>query len=326
MCCDLSIVIPAYQAEKYLAHCLDSILGKLSCQAEVIVVDDASTDNTTPLASHYAAEYTRSVKLIRHEHNQGVAASRNTGIAAATGRLLTFLDADDILDAQDLNKLILLQQRSDADLTCSNMRKIKNAGNRHAPYAKKHGIFTVNPQQDFSSLIPHLPLLDSSCAKLFKTKVLHDRNLLFLSTQKYGEDTLFTNAYAIAAHTIVIDYDCFCYHYVQHELSCMHTIDSNSRLLQLNSLLVALANLSPNKTITEQLILRKACETLWAIRKFSRSKPETKARLRDLWSSTAFLSGLFGCIANYGKRKHRFLWKLLTANQNGSDAFWLRFW
>ena len=88
----ISVVIPAYNAEKTLARALDSVLAQTRPSDEIIVVDDASTDRTVRLAKSYAE---RGVSLLHARERRGAAAARNMGIAGARGQWIAFLDADD---------------------------------------------------------------------------------------------------------------------------------------------------------------------------------------------------------------------------------------
>lgn len=95
----ISVVIPAYNAATVIEEALDSVLAQTLAPHEVIVVDDGSTDNTIPVVEKYAS----SVKLLR-QSNGGAAAARNTGIQAATGEWVAFLDADDTWAPEKLEK------------------------------------------------------------------------------------------------------------------------------------------------------------------------------------------------------------------------------
>ena len=324
--CELSIIIPAYQAEKYLARCLESLLGRLDCATEVIVVDDASGDGTQELAGSLAQSHPGELKLLVHSSNQGVAASRNTGLAAATGRLVMFVDADDWIDSRECMQLIELQRRTEADLTCGNACISSPGRDDVRRHPRRHGVVSLALGEDFPAVIPHLPVLDTCWGKLFKARLLRERNLQFNPSLKYGEDTLFTNSFALAAETLAINYDCCFYHYFQNEASCMRTIDARTRLQQLDTLLCELSARAADCSIADQVLLRKAGEAIWSMRKYARTVQERRELLRQFWASAALARGLYGCIARRGKLKHRLLWKLLAASPNRWDSFWLRWW
>jgi glycosyltransferase involved in cell wall biosynthesis len=86
----VSVIIPAYNSAATLAAAIDSVLAQRGCPAEIVVVDDGSTDSTPELLKTFS----QSVKVVR-QRNAGAAAARNSGVAAATGEYLAFLDADD---------------------------------------------------------------------------------------------------------------------------------------------------------------------------------------------------------------------------------------
>jgi glycosyltransferase involved in cell wall biosynthesis len=92
----LSIVIPAYNTEPYLAECLDSVIAQGGDNFEIVIVDDCSTDNSGVLADEYAAKYEH-VQVLHHGTNLGVSVSRNDGIREAQGDFVLFLDSDDRL-------------------------------------------------------------------------------------------------------------------------------------------------------------------------------------------------------------------------------------
>lgn len=90
----VSVVIPAYNCEDYVAEAIDSVLAQTYGNFEIIVVNDASTDGTAAVLGRYERE--EGIRVMTHGHNKGLAAARNTGIRAARGEWITFLDADDV--------------------------------------------------------------------------------------------------------------------------------------------------------------------------------------------------------------------------------------
>lgn len=92
----VSIIIAAYNAEPYISRCLDSVLNQTYRNIEVIVIDDASTDNTLSIIEAYAAKDFR-ITLLRMEKNSGAPAARNKGKSVAKGAFVTTIDADDAI-------------------------------------------------------------------------------------------------------------------------------------------------------------------------------------------------------------------------------------
>src|SRR4051812_8219775 len=90
----VSIVIPVYNIDRYLAPTLDSVVAQTHRNLEIILIDDGSTDESGSLCLQYAATDAR-VRYVR-QHNRGVSAARNRGIREATGDYLMFLDSDDL--------------------------------------------------------------------------------------------------------------------------------------------------------------------------------------------------------------------------------------
>ncbi len=121
--CKVSIITPAYNAEKFLPQTIESVLNQTFCDYEMIIVDDCSVDNTFAVASEYAQKDGR-IRVIRHEKNGGVAAARNTALAAARGDFIAFLDADDLWVSDKLEKQYRFMQENGYVLTYTQYRMI----------------------------------------------------------------------------------------------------------------------------------------------------------------------------------------------------------
>jgi len=94
---DLSIIVPVYNGEAFIQQTLDSILRQKIDNIEIIVVDDGSTDSTPKILSSYEERYPTTILITKNSRSDGVSGARNTGLALAKGRLIAFLDADDIV-------------------------------------------------------------------------------------------------------------------------------------------------------------------------------------------------------------------------------------
>ena len=124
----ISVIVPVYNVEEYLPRCLESILGQTYRDLQVILVDDGSTDGSSRLCAEFAERDPR-VECIRIS-NSGVSAARNRGLAAAKGRWIGFVDADDYIDAGFYETLVSHLTQSDKQIVCCGVRAEDTEGNR----------------------------------------------------------------------------------------------------------------------------------------------------------------------------------------------------
>ncbi len=113
----ISIIIPVYKVEKYLARCLDSVLGQTYRELEVICVDDGSPDNSGAILAAYALQDAR-VKVLTQE-NKGQSAARNAGLDIATGAWIMFVDSDDWIPADAVASFVQVAEASGAPIVAS---------------------------------------------------------------------------------------------------------------------------------------------------------------------------------------------------------------
>lgn len=115
---DLSVLVPVYGVERYIADCARSLFAQRDVDAEFVFVDDASPDGSVDRLREVMAEYPtvgERVRILRHAHNRGVGAARRTAIEAARGTYICFVDSDDVLsDDRALAQLSEEARRTDA--------------------------------------------------------------------------------------------------------------------------------------------------------------------------------------------------------------------
>ena len=111
----VSVIIPVYQAEKFLTECVESVRKQDYSELEIVLVNDGSTDRSNQMCEELAAADPR-IRVI-HQNNKGSGAARNAGIKEATGKYLLFLDADDKLDdSSAIRSLAARAEREQADI------------------------------------------------------------------------------------------------------------------------------------------------------------------------------------------------------------------
>jgi len=123
----VSIIVPVYNVEKYLPGCLDSLLFRQGADLEVIAINDCSLDGSASVLESYQRKSSL-LKVINHQVNQGVSAARNTGVNAASGEYLLFVDADDKLADGAVEQLKKAVMDGDPDIVMFSHRKVSETG------------------------------------------------------------------------------------------------------------------------------------------------------------------------------------------------------
>lgn len=123
----VSIIMPAYNASKYIGSAVNSAVAQTYRNWELIIVDDASADNTVPIVQQLVSQDPR-ITLLRQPHNQGVAKARNLALSAARGKYIAFLDSDDLWMEDKLEKQIGFMEEEKVLICCSNYLRIDETG------------------------------------------------------------------------------------------------------------------------------------------------------------------------------------------------------
>ena len=215
---EITVIVPAYNAEKYLRTCLESVIGQTFTSWELIIADDGSTDSTGAIADEYAAKDGR-IKVL-HLTRHGVSVARNACIDAANGKYLAFVDADDLLEPDYLKALYEKSEESNADITqCSFY--VDADGNKTPdtnPVDKTYEEAGSAMRAFFEG--SHGDIRDSVWAKLFRREAFAD--IRFDTGLSIYEDGYYVYQCLKKAGKAV----CFgtpLYHYVQHGNSTTHS-------------------------------------------------------------------------------------------------------
>lgn len=179
----LSIIVPVYNAEKYLSHCIDSILAQTLQDFELILVDDGSTDLSGKICDSYSQSDSR-VKVI-HKENGGVSKARNVGITAASGDWLGFVDADDWLAPAMYDKMRQIAINSKADIVYCDFFAVKKYETAPVTQPEHSG--------DNLSLVKSFIMRGWTVVwnLLIRRNLVVANNLKFNEKIKFGEDFVF---------------------------------------------------------------------------------------------------------------------------------------
>lgn len=183
----VSFIVPAFNAERYVGRCIDSILAQTYSQYEVIVVDDGSTDNTPTILDDYAIRDSR-VKVI-HKYNGGVSSARNMGLQQAKGEWISFIDIDDFVSPDFLR---VEDFYTIADLI------VKSWVYTDGCHSNETLSSLSVKQSDLSFYLSdhlHLTVFRTPWAKLFRRSIIEEHSLLFNPCYRLGEDNLFVLDY-----------------------------------------------------------------------------------------------------------------------------------
>ncbi|MFL1683970.1 glycosyltransferase [Coprobacter secundus] len=195
---DLSVIIPVYNVEKYLPHCLESVLIQADNNIEVIAINDGSIDKSPEILDQYATQYP-SLKII-NQPNQGVSAARQKGITVAHGKYILFLDADDFLEASSLNILYKKAIEADADMVLMDYYTY-NPDDQKKTYIQQTSIH----QYSQASLLKQMFCAERAWAvwSYIAKKELHETiKYNLVSDLSIGEDAVYTTQIVLAAHKI----------------------------------------------------------------------------------------------------------------------------
>lgn len=221
----ISVIVPVYNVQNYIAACLDSLIGQTYDALEIILVDDGSVDDSPLICKKYAETDNR-VKYISQK-NQGVSAARNTGLEAATGSYITFVDSDDYVAADYFERLHSDIVAYNADIVCCNLVEVRQGKVVETTLPDvKTSRFISNSREIYSDIIQSEETY-WSCAtgKLFSADLA--RKARFPEFLKFGEDQIYMYDLFSADPTIYLDaYKG--YFYLRHEASATMKNDNYS--------------------------------------------------------------------------------------------------
>ena len=120
----VSIIVPVYNVEEYLRKCLDSLVNQTYQNIEIIIVNDGTKDNSQSIIDEYKKKFSKLINSYMKE-NGGLASARNYGIDKATGEYIMFVDSDDYIDTNMVEKLVRTASKKYSDIVVSNFYRVE---------------------------------------------------------------------------------------------------------------------------------------------------------------------------------------------------------
>lgn len=185
----VSVIIPVYKTEAFLDECLNSIIGQDYPALEIILVDDGSPDSCPEMCDRYAEEYSN-IKTI-HKSNEGPGMARNSGLDAASGKYIAFVDSDDCLDGADaIRQMAERAEKTSADIVVGSFQRLE--GKQRSGVNRPHlhdGAYTKTVDFRFKGFFASTHLMNS-WSKLYRRSFLTDNDIKF-PDYSFSEDFSF---------------------------------------------------------------------------------------------------------------------------------------
>lgn len=202
----VSIIVPVYNKEKFIADCIDSLISQSYVSIEIILVDDGSHDKSWDIIKKYSKIDNRIVAL--HKDNGGVCSARNYGIDNAKGKWISFVDADDSLPVDSIETLCTHAELHNADLIIGNFTRIQGSDK----------IYVHEYDNEFiNSYIWKRIDAGRAWGQLYKSEIIKKHNIHFVDGLAYSEDNVFLTNYSIYVKSLEYIADSIYYYNINSE-------------------------------------------------------------------------------------------------------------
>lgn len=239
----VSIIVPAYNVEKYIEKCVTSILEQTYTNIEVIVVDDGSTDKTGEIIDNISQNDSRLQVL--HKKNAGVSAARNSGIEISKGEYLVFVDGDDYISQDYVEYMINLIKSTGSDFCLSKCCYTKSGEMQ----TEREYIEKLQPG-DATALLLSPNVIVGCWNKIFKRSLLVENNIWFSTSLFYGEGLTFITTVSQISKSVGVGNRKVYYYRRNNETSATTKFDIN----KIYNGEKALQNIGKNLIITSQKV------------------------------------------------------------------------
>lgn len=320
----VSVVVPIYNVELYLNRCIESIVNQTYSDLEIILVDDGSPDHCPVMCDEWAEKDNR-IKVI-HKENAGVGMARNIGIESASGQYMFFVDADDYLDIQTIEKCINISDKNHADIVMFGNYDV----NKDGTIEKKHIVDSelyFDREQAINHILPGLFTYDrgfgiSVCMKMFDLEVIKQNNLRFGREREFiSEDACFLlELFAHILSVAIVPENL--YYYQKNEKSFSRRYKENTQVLNDAFLLRAIdicKDIGYSEYILSYIKARYHMYTIAGMKQIvscELPKKEKQKALRSVFENTLLRSTITDDVFSLETGTSRIFWKLFLARHH----------
>lgn len=214
----VTVIIPVYNVEKYLKKCVESVLAQTYKDIEIILVDDGSTDKSGDICEELARTDGR-IRVI-HQKNKGLGGARNTGIDNCNTEYLLFLDSDDYIHPQLIERCLCAARESKCDMVLFDSVSVDENGKIGVKYGAQVTENIILPEKELRIISKNPTAWD----KLYKTSLFKDNGIYFPDRVWYEDLRTVIKLILFAERVIKLESEPL-YYYLQRSDSIMHTPD-----------------------------------------------------------------------------------------------------
>lgn len=211
---EVSIIIPVYNAERYLRRCLDTIVNQTFKNLEIILINDGSTDNSLNIMNQYKRKH-KNIEII-NQQNSGQGEARNKGMSIAKGNYITFADADDWLSEDYVEVLYETIKNNNADISVCNMIMVMSKTFKEIK-SMKFPKSELNGDEAVRDLLQDKELKSYPWGKLYKKSIFLENNIIFPARMFYEDLGIIFQAFYYCSKIALVNE--YCYYYFQSEES-----------------------------------------------------------------------------------------------------------
>ncbi|MBO4723020.1 MAG: glycosyltransferase [Muribaculaceae bacterium] len=168
----LSVIIPIYNVQDYLARCIDSVLAQTYTDLEIILVDDGSLDTSGDICDEYDIDH-RNIRVI-HKVNGGLSDARNAGLEVAQGKYVTFIDGDDYVHPRFVEELMRTIEQTSAQIAACTWQELKDGDTPHEVNLEKASCKIFSQEEAINTVFYQGELNHSACSRIFEKQLFDD--------------------------------------------------------------------------------------------------------------------------------------------------------